>query len=147
MSKQSLIHKTSAGGIVYAAGKVLTLRMAKRDEVVFPKGTMELGETPEEAAIREVLEETGYHTKIIAPLGEMVYEFSEANGERYRKTVYYYLLALIDEHEFPSPNRETHENDDGMENLWLSVEEAKNYLTHDDSKQKLAQALALLETV
>lgn len=52
---------------------------------MFPKGTIELDETPEQAAVREILEETGHHVKIKAPLGEVSYEFDEDDGKRYKK--------------------------------------------------------------
>lgn len=74
----------------------------------------------------------------------MSYEFDEDDGKRYRKTVYHYLLELVDENEIPKPNREAHENDEGIENLWLSVEDARERLTHEASKQKLEEAIALL---
>ena len=48
-----------AGGVVFDdAGRVLVLTLA-RGERVFPKGHLEAGETPLEAAVREVEEETG----------------------------------------------------------------------------------------
>ena len=106
----------------------------------------EPGESPEDAAVREVLEETGYHVKVRAPLGEVSYEFDD-DGKRYRKTVYYYLLELVDENETPEPNREEHENDEGIENLWLSIEDARKSLTHEDSRQKLEDAITLLRSL
>lgn len=147
MLEENIIHKKSAGGIVCCSkGKILTLNVTKYGEIVFPKGTIEPGESPEDAAVREVLEETGYHVKVRAPLGEVSYEFDEDDGKRYRKTVYYYLLELVDENETPEPNREEHENDEGIENLWLSIEDARKHLTHEDSRQKLEDAITLLRS-
>lgn len=144
MLEENIIHKKSAGGIVYSKGKILTLNVTRYGEIVFPKGIIEPSESSESAAVREVLEETGYHVKVKAPLGEVSYEFDEDDGKRYRKTVYHYLLELVDENEIPKPNREAHENDEGIENLWLSVEDARERLTHEASKQKLEEAIALL---
>ena len=111
---------------------------------MFPKGTIELGETPEQAAVREIAEETGYRVRIKVPLGKVSYEFDEDDGNRYRKTVHYYLFELIDENEQPKPNREDHENDEGIENLWLSLDDALARLTHNESKEKLQKAAGLL---
>lgn len=92
MLEENIIHKKSAGGIVCCSkGKILTLNVTKYGEIVFPKGTIEPGESPEYAAVREVLEETGYHVKVRAPLGEISYEFDD--DKRYRKTVYCLLLS------------------------------------------------------
>lgn len=136
------IEKRSAGGIVYSDGKILAIRAIPQDEVLFPKGTIEEGETPEQTAVREVLEETGYKTKIKAPLGSITYEFDEEDGKHYRKTVYHYLLELEDPTLEPTPNRM---EDEDFENVWLTPEEAVEQLTHDDSKALLAKALAILK--
>ena len=131
MLEENIIHKKSAGGIVcYSKGKILTLNVTKYGEIVFPKGAIE----------------PGYHVKVRAPLGEVSYEFDEDDGKRYRKTVYHYLLELVDENETPEPNREEHENDEGIENLWLSIEDARKHLTHEDSRQKLEDAITLLRS-
>ena len=53
----------------------------------------------------------------------------------------------MDENETPEPNREEHENDEGIENLWLSIEDARKSLTHEDSRQKLEDAITLLRSL
>lgn len=134
------IEKRSAGGIIYCNGRFLAIRVLGEDEVVFPKGTIEVGETPEQAAVRELAEETGYHVKIVAPLGEVSYEFEDDN-KLYRKTVYHYLFELIDRNEEPKPSLEEHED---FENLWLDEREALTKLTHDNSKNILKKALVII---
>lgn len=136
------IEKRSAGGIVYFEGKILAIHATLQEEIIFPKGTIEGNETPEQTAIREVLEETGYKTVIKVPLGSITYEFDEDDGKHYRKTVYHYLLELEDPALDPMPNRMDGED---FENVWLTPEEAVNQLTHDDSKDLLAKALAILK--
>lgn len=66
--QKDTVQKRSAGGIVHNNGKFLVLDALDHGQIILPKGTMERGETPEETAVREILEETGYHTKIKAPL-------------------------------------------------------------------------------
>lgn len=58
----------SAGAVVIVEDRCLALRRSDRDEWVFPKGHLEAGERPEDAAIREVLEETGLPIEIVASL-------------------------------------------------------------------------------
>lgn len=135
-----MIEKFTAGGVVIEDGNILTLYVPDYNEVVFPKGTIENDESPEQTAIREVLEETGYQTTIIDSLGTNTYEFEE-DGKRFRKSVYYFLMKLADKNEEPSPNLQEGE---AYENLWLPVEQAADRLTHQENKDLLKQALAKL---
>ena len=131
--------KISAGGVVLRGGEVLVLYVPNHEEVVFPKGTIENNESLEEAAIREVSEETGYHTEILSPIDSHFYEFDEG-GMHIRKTVHFYLMKLVDEKEVPKPQFEAHES---FENKWLSINEAMSLLTHKASKSLLKKAVEL----
>ena len=59
-----------------------------------PKGHVEPGETREEAAIREVQEETGISGRILAPLGAIAFWFV-ADGRRIHKTVHHFLMEMV----------------------------------------------------
>lgn len=88
------IRYKSAGGVIIADGKMLLLDRPSRNEVRLPKGHIEAGETIEAAAVREVIEETGYADPVIvADLGEQVVEF-DYKGKHYVRTEYYYLMHL-----------------------------------------------------
>src|SRR5947209_17889469 len=66
----------AAGGIVLRRGKtplIAIVRQRKRNEWVLPKGKLDDGETPKQAAHREVLEETGHEVAIQEFLGTLVY--------------------------------------------------------------------------
>ena len=68
----------SAGGVVYnpALKKILLIKDFA-DKWALPKGWIEKGETAEQAAVREVQEETGVkNLKILAPLGEVEYFYT-----------------------------------------------------------------------
>jgi 8-oxo-dGTP diphosphatase len=89
----------AAGGIVLRRGApplIAIVRQRKRNEWVLPKGKLGDGETPKEAAHREVLEETGHEVAIHEFLGTLVYQSGgrskvvhfwrmEANGGPVRK--------------------------------------------------------------
>src|ERR1700751_1231791 len=80
----------AAGGIVLRRGAVpliAIVRQRKRNEWVLPKGKLDDGETPKEAAHREVLEETGHNVAIHEFLGTLVYE----SGGR-SKVVHYWRM-------------------------------------------------------
>jgi 8-oxo-dGTP diphosphatase len=67
----------AAGGIVLRRGApplIAVVRQRKRNEWVLPKGKLDDGETPKEAAHREVLEETGHAVAIHEFLGTLVYQ-------------------------------------------------------------------------
>ncbi len=74
-------------------GHCLALRRADRDEWVFPKGHIEEGERPEEAAIREVQEETGFEIEIEARLGATRYSFGP--GKVHRKRVSWFMATPV----------------------------------------------------
>ncbi len=59
-----------------------------------PKGHVEAGETHEQAAIREVEEETGISGRITARLGSVDYTFV-AQGRRIHKRVHHYLMVAV----------------------------------------------------
>ena len=68
--------EVSAGGVVLFGNAILLLRKFNGDWVL-PKGKVEEGENRQEAALREVLEETGVKADILKYLGEIHYTFKE----------------------------------------------------------------------
>ena len=92
------VDETSAGGLVVdLAGDVpqgaLIGRTDRRGRLRWslPKGHLEAGESPQQAAVREVAEETGIQGEIFGELGTIDYWFV-AEGRRIHKTVHHYLL-------------------------------------------------------
>lgn len=142
-SMSDMIYKFSAGGVVWRDGKVLTIKWLSQDTIEFPKGTIEFGETEPKAAIREVYEETGYRADIVADLDTVAFEYDWQDGRRYRKTVHYYLMALS-AHANSTPQRE--ENED-FENLWLTPEEARILLSHEDSRTVLQRVIDIQDKI
>ena len=80
----------AAGGIVLRQEqppRIAVVRLRKRNEWVLPKGKLDDGETPRDAAEREVLEETGHDVNVHEFLGTLVYE----SGGRF-KVVHYWRM-------------------------------------------------------
>src|SRR6202161_2865742 len=80
----------AAGGIVLRQEEtplVAVVRLRKRNEWVLPKGKLDDGETPRDAAEREVWEETGHDVSVHEFLGTLVYE----SGGRF-KVVHYWRM-------------------------------------------------------
>src|SRR5258706_467201 len=85
----------AAGGIVLRSGEtplIAVVRLRKRNEWVLPKGKLEDGETPRDAAVREVVEETGHEVAVHEFLGTLVYE----SGGR-SKVVHYWRMETSGE--------------------------------------------------
>jgi 8-oxo-dGTP pyrophosphatase MutT (NUDIX family) len=80
-----------AGCIVRYRSDVILRRTAK-GEWVFPKGHVEAGETPAEAAVREVAEETGLMVAIDRPVGAETFTLN-----RERRRVIYFLADVVEE--------------------------------------------------
>jgi 8-oxo-dGTP pyrophosphatase MutT (NUDIX family) len=98
------VHETSAGGLVIDGidgpkdDQVAALigRVDRRGRMLWslPKGHIELGETAEQTAIREVAEETGIQGSVLAALGSIDYWFV-TEGRRVHKTVHHYLMRFL----------------------------------------------------
>ncbi len=91
------VEEVSAGGLVVDKSGELGLligRIDKRGRMLWslPKGHIEEGESPEEAALREVREETGIKSSITRSLGVIDFWFM-AEGKRIHKTVHHFLFA------------------------------------------------------
>ncbi|MEN6544732.1 MAG: NUDIX domain-containing protein [Armatimonadia bacterium] len=90
------ITEITAGGIVFNGERVLVLRSHKGGWV-FPKGHVELGETHEQAALREVLEESGVHATIVDQAGTSTFHFySYLDRAVHRKIVYWFEMETAD---------------------------------------------------
>lgn len=87
----------AAGGVVERDGKILLVKVTNlQGEVIwtFPKGHLEKKETPLQAALREVEEETGWKCRSTGPLALVRYRFNR-NGRRVAKKVRWYRMEPI----------------------------------------------------
>ena len=92
-----IVSEFSCGGVVLDGRKVLLVQvknMKGKKIWTFPKGHIETGETPRQAALREVLEETGYKAAIIRPMIRVKYAFT-FQGNHIKKMVQWYLMKKL----------------------------------------------------
>jgi 8-oxo-dGTP pyrophosphatase MutT (NUDIX family) len=107
----------AAGGLVVHDGRVLVVHRPKYDDWAFPKGKLEDGESWEEAALREVEEETGLRCELGEYVGSTHYPMREG-----MKEVRYYRMRADDE---PRPRNEV----DDLQ--WVTFEEAADLLSYE----------------
>jgi 8-oxo-dGTP diphosphatase len=119
----------AAGGVVVREGRVLLVHRPRYDDWAFPKGKLDPGESFEDAALREVEEETGVRCTLGRELPPASYE---VRGRP--KLVRYWLMEPQGEAEFV-PNEETDEV------RWLTPDEARALLSYDHDRELLAAAL------
>lgn len=91
----------SSGGVIIHNNLILLLRKYNGDYVL-PKGRVEKGESIEEAALREVKEESGIDGTIKKYLGKISYSFiNRVKNLRIDKTVHFFLMSTKDTHTIP----------------------------------------------
>ena len=132
----------SAGGVLYRhdKGKPRVCLVSKRLGRVwaFPKGRMNPGETHEETACREVLEETGHSAEIVTKLDEIHYFFLLKESRTfYRKTVTFFLMRLKQENA-------SVRDEEADQVSWLELGEANKRLTYINEKKLLKKAQGLI---
>jgi ADP-ribose pyrophosphatase YjhB (NUDIX family) len=93
------VDEISAGGLVVdtdTGRAALIGRLDRRGRLAWslPKGHLEAGETAEQAAVREVAEETGIDGVVLAVLGTIDYWFV-AEDRRIHKTVHHFLMRAV----------------------------------------------------
>ena len=134
----------SAGGIIVKSEKggpkVLVTQHSKHKGWDFPKGHLETGESSEQAALREVEEETGVKAEILEKVGQTQYFYYE-EGERVFKTVTFFLMRFIEQGEATTAFEVS-----GTK--WLAPDEVEAQLTFKDTKtlwQKAKEKISQLK--
>ena len=124
----------AAGGVITRAGSggpaVAVVYRPDYDDWTLPKGKLDPGESFEQAALREVEEETGLRCELGEPCGETRYEDSKGRS----KLVRYWLMTPV-EGEFQP-------NDEVDELRWLTPDDARALLTYERDGALLARALS-----
>ena len=130
----------SAGGVVCRRQgdhiEILLGGRLKPKIWALPKGGINTGESPVEAAMREVSEETGLTVRAETELGRISYWFV-SEGERCHKTVYFYLMT---------PEGGALENHDVEfdEVRWFPSGEALQSMTYENERNMVVKALEVL---
>ena len=135
--------EVSAGGVVYRDGEegielALAARRTRRGELAWglPKGMLEPDETEEQAAVREVLEETGLVAVVEHDLGDIRY-FYVWEGVRVRKRVRFFLMRAT--------GGDVSNHDTEMEDVrWFSLQAARRRATYKGEREMIERAAGRL---
>lgn len=126
---RSAVH--AAGGVIVRGGsrgdEVLLIHRPKHDDWSFPKGKVQAGERFEDAALREVEEETGYICELEYEAGSVTYRDSESRPKLVR---YWRMHPVQGEGRFTA----TGEVD---EIRWVPIDEASDILTYPHDRELL----------
>ena len=122
---------THAGGIVFRRrGSVVEYLLVRpsdnADEWVLPKGHIEQGEDPADAALREVREETGVVARLIGLAADNIRFL--AKGEEV--TAWFYLMEFVNETRSAENRGRT----------WVPLEEALKRLKYEETKEAIKTA-------
>lgn len=93
---------------------------------IFPKGHIEKGERPEEAALRETREEAGVSARLIGPAGILEFGFLGAKAR-----VEYFLVLYT---------REAGPPEDGRQRIWCGLDDALDRLSYKNTRKLLRKA-------
>ncbi|HSU69869.1 MAG TPA: NUDIX hydrolase [Micrococcaceae bacterium] len=136
-SQLPTVEEVSAGGVVVERSDdglrvaiIARLNRGGRLEWCLPKGHPENQENHQEAAVREIEEETGISGEVLAPLGSIDYWFT-VSGHRVHKTVHHYLLRA-------TGGQLTIENDpdhEAVDVAWVKLEDLPKRLSFPNERR------------
>ena len=129
----------SAGGVVVQGDRMIVIVPVKRSAdggrvLGLPKGHPDGDETPEQAATREVTEETGVTARLIETLGDVEYRY-ERRGRPVHKVVRFFLF------EYQSGDLADHDHE--IEKAeWITLDDAAERLTYEGEREMVRRALS-----
>lgn len=146
-SKIPTRNQISAGGVAFrprgAETDVAVVSVGPQARWQLPKGLIDPGETPDAAAVREVREEAGVETEMVAPIDTIEYWYVGGRGTeriRFHKYVHFFLLAFRSGH-VSEHDREVNEA------RWVPLERAKTLLAFENERHVVEKAEALIEAL
>jgi len=118
----------SAGGLIVNNGRVCLAWQPRRRNWAFPKGSIEVGETPRQAAIREVREEAGVIGEPVRELGVLEREGLKDEGPVW-KVIHMFLFRTEEEELKPTESKHIAK--------WFSLDEAVSIDPYEEEKEFL----------
>lgn len=137
MSRDQVKKEHSAGGVVFRMDAGQPLYLLIRDSYQnwgFPKGHIERGEQPDEAARREVCEETGLAGLAIRGAIDTIDWFFRFRGQLIHKSCQFFLMESLEATTSPQHN-------EGITACrWIAFEEAESLVSYANAREVLRRA-------
>jgi ADP-ribose pyrophosphatase YjhB (NUDIX family) len=132
----------SAGGVVVRGDECVVIVPVKRSQqgsrvLALPKGHPNGNESAEEAATREVREETGAVAELVEPLGDVAYRYQRRDLRVHKQVRFFlfrYVSGSVDDHD-----------DEIEEARWMPLAEAAEKLTYVGEREMAARALSRVQ--
>lgn len=140
--KQHITYDAAGGVVLDEHDRVLVLQRLHKNEMRLPKGHVEARELLEDAAAREIREESGYaDLTMLTSLGVQIVEFDLVDRNQHvARQEFYFLFRLRSHHQVP---RDPHELQ--FEPVWVSLEDALTLLTFPAESEFVRRAQAWLQ--
>ncbi|MCF6462437.1 NUDIX hydrolase [Clostridium sp. Cult1] len=133
-----MVEEVSAGGVVIFGNAILLLKKFNGDWVL-PKGRVEKGENIREAAIREVMEESGVKAEIIKYIGMVHYTYKNIKeDETVFKTVHWYLMKANSMESVPQ------KKEGFIEATFVHKDRVKDLVRYNDERKIIKKVLKLI---
>lgn len=138
------LEQVSAGGVAFRVQdsvlEIIIVRIVPELRWQLPKGLIDPGETIEQAAVREVREESGVVADLISPIETIEYWFiADRNGQRrrYHKFVHFFLMKY--------KSGDITDHDDEVDEVrWVNVETALEMLKFKSEREVVEKAAAMI---
>ena len=146
-SREKLVthEQVSAGGVAYREVdgniEIAVILTQPEHRWQLPKGMIDPGETEEQAALREVREEAGIQTELIAPIDRTEYWFMAERGgvrTRFHKHVHWFLLRYV------SGDVSDHDHE-VAEARWATVDKALELLVFKNEREIVEKGVSMIE--
>ncbi|NLV88219.1 MAG: NUDIX hydrolase [Tissierellia bacterium] len=134
-----MIEEVSAGGVVIFSNTILLLKKFNGDWVL-PKGRVEKNESIKEAALREVLEESGVRAEILNYIGMVNYKFKNLKDNKMvYKTVHWFLMKANSMDCVPQ------KKEGFVDALFVHIDKAEDLVRYEDEKNIIAKGLRMIK--
>ena len=123
--------------MLYEHDRIVLIAVSRGRRWQLPKGRIERGESPAQAARREVFEETGVDGTVVQPIRRIDFRYEQRSGTVVEKSIDFFLLHYL------SGDVDGFDPHEVTEARWFSWSEALERLTFDNERKVVEEGWAL----